>query len=440
MGKEAENRQNRPPHSGFAMFFYRIFFAVFGAFEDKINEQNEYYRKEEKKAKQLKDAAVAEKVEAAKAVKEAKKADHLNVYAEKITELHTISNQMENIQNGYCYTMLSNLYSADQVTSIYEHYNSSAQPGQKETNNSPVMMEAVGTIAAIVSNAKREGMSEADTYKLIDGVFGGNAKEKDSALNDIINKGRETYRAALQGKADLDRTMGDIFVDASRTLTKYIANGVPVSAKQVFAGRTLKKMMDILPFMNPNDMASMKNDLDSDANYNAAFQGAIKIGEIGARGLRAQYKLIDDKSSAISDDKYMGYYKDYKALKAVEYGLAVSKAKEGNDYPLIQKGIGNKETQDKIVKELRSMEGNEFKEKAEPYERTATKNNILNNTRSLQALGKNTYEQTAAAFKLMNNEPQKENVAKPTNEKQIGGVEKTDIIPQIKNEAKVNAK
>lgn len=39
MSKEAENKRNTPPHSGFAMFFYRIFFAMFGAFKNEINEQ-----------------------------------------------------------------------------------------------------------------------------------------------------------------------------------------------------------------------------------------------------------------------------------------------------------------------------------------------------------------------------------------------------------------
>lgn len=181
--------------------------------------------------------------------------------------------------------------------------------------------------------------------------------------------------------------------------------------------------MDILPYMNKDAAASLEKDLNSDANYKSAFQGAIKIGEIGAKGLRAQYKLIDDKSTSISDDKYVGYYQDFKALKAVEYGLAVAKSKAENveaiDYPLIQKGIGNKDTQDKIVESLRSMDGNEFKEKSEQYERAAMKKYILGNSNTLQTLGKNTYEKTAVTFKLTNNEPKKENPVKITNANQI---------------------
>lgn len=429
MSKEAENKRNTPPHSGFAMFFYRIFYALFGAFADKVHEQNDYYEKEEAKAKQAKEAEAAEKVaEAEEDVKEVEVVKDAEAVKEaqnaaKMKQLQTISKQMEKIQNDYCYTILSTLYSAGQISSIYEHYNSATQPGQKEANNSPVMMEAVGTIAAVAANAKSAGMSEAETQKLIDGVLSGNAKENDPALNEMISKGRETYRTVLQGKDDLGRTMGDIFVDASRTLTKYIANGVPASAKQVFAGRTLKKMMDILPYMNKDAAASLEKDLNSDANYKSAFQGAIKIGEIGAKGLRAQYKLIDDKSTSISDDKYVGYYQDLKALKAVEYGLAVAKSKAENgeaiDYPLIQKGIGNKDTQDKIVESLRSMDGNEFKEKSEQYERAAMKKYILGNSNTLQTLGKNTYEKTAATFKLTNNEPKKENLVKIANANQI---------------------
>lgn len=454
MSKEAENKRNTPPHSGFAMFFYRIFFAMFGAFKNEINEQDEYYRRAEEQAARAKktedvkeaedakqeapvqEAEIKQEAEAVKA--EAPVVDHT---AEKIKELHKISNQMVDIQNAYCYTTFRNLYPDNQISHIYEHYNMDVRPGQKEGNNNPVMWEAVGTIAAVVSNVKRAGMTEAETQKIVDRMLSGNAIDRDPAFYEMVEKGRDTYRAALQGKDDLERTMGDIFVDASRVLTTYVANGVPIGAKQVFAGRTLKKMMDIIPYMNQNAMTSMKNDLSSDANYNAAFLGAIKIGEIGAKGLHAQYKLVDDKSLGINANKYVEYYKDYKALKAVEYGLAVYKSKlekgEEIDYPLIQKGIGNTGTQDMVVKELRSMDGNEFKEKAEPYERKAMKESILNNSKSLKTLGKNTYETAAVTFKLTN-APQKTNQVNNTN--QIGGGEVAKTIAQAKAQPKIQTK